>query len=290
MTDFQRQIWQANYKASEDNTVEDTWRRVANTAASVQQNKQYWANKFYQILYDFKFLPGGRITANAGVQNRKNASYFNCFVYNPQDFGIKDIDSMETIFDTLKQSAKILASQGGLGINLSWIRPNGSYIHGTGVRTPGVVKFMQLWDKTSQIITLGSNKPLDDKYKQLEKKKIRKGAMLCAIQCFSDTTEIYTSNGWMNILDVIRVVDSGEQLYCICDDQLQYKIFNTVKNEPTQLFEVQTQSGQKIITTANHQFEVRNIITNQVYLKRLCDIDIETEELKIVLFNQDAII
>lgn len=71
------------------------------------------------MLYDFKVVPGGRITANIGITQRSNASLYNCYVYNPQDFGIKDIDSIQTIFDTLKQSAKILASQGGLGVNLS---------------------------------------------------------------------------------------------------------------------------------------------------------------------------
>jgi ribonucleotide reductase alpha subunit len=49
---------------------------------------------------------------------------------------------MEVIFDTLKKSAKILASEGGLGINATYLRPNGSYIKGTGARTPGVVKFL----------------------------------------------------------------------------------------------------------------------------------------------------
>jgi ribonucleotide reductase alpha subunit len=49
---------------------------------------------------------------------------------------------MEVIFDTLKKSAKILASEGGLGINATYLRPNGAFIKGTGARTPGVVKFL----------------------------------------------------------------------------------------------------------------------------------------------------
>lgn len=71
------------------------------------------------MLYDSKVVPGGRISANIGIPQRKEASLFNCYVYNPQDFGIKDIDSIQVIFDTLKQSARILSSQGGIGINLS---------------------------------------------------------------------------------------------------------------------------------------------------------------------------
>jgi ribonucleoside-diphosphate reductase alpha chain len=68
-----------------------------------------------------------------------------------------------------------------LGVNLSFIRPNGSYIVGTGARTPGVVKFMELWDKASDVITMGSSKVINDKFTSKAKKKIRKGAMLAAM-------------------------------------------------------------------------------------------------------------
>lgn len=127
---------------------------------------------------EFKFIPGGRILANVGVKGRPKATAYNCYVYNPHDFGVKDIDSIEGIFKTLAKSAKILASEGGIGINFTFIRPNGEIISGTGVRTPGVVKFMQLWDKSSDIITRGSTKPLRKDVKDKLKKKTRKGAMM----------------------------------------------------------------------------------------------------------------
>jgi hypothetical protein len=43
---------------------------------------------------EWKFLPGGRIIANAGVKSRGKATLYNCYVYNGYDFGIRDIDSI----------------------------------------------------------------------------------------------------------------------------------------------------------------------------------------------------
>lgn len=183
MNDFQVQIWKNNYKAPQDKTIQDTFLRVAAAVAKAEPDKEtreLLATQFYKIMSQWKFIPGGRIIANAGSGNKK-ATLYNCYVYHPYDFGIRDIDSMQGIFQTLKKSAKILASQGGLGVNLSFIRPNGSYIVGTGARTPGVVKFMELWDKASDVITMGSSKVINDKFTSKAKKKIRKGAMLAAM-------------------------------------------------------------------------------------------------------------
>ncbi|HRT02744.1 MAG TPA: hypothetical protein P5513_02250 [Candidatus Diapherotrites archaeon] len=43
---------------------------------------------------EWKFIPGGRILANAGVDVHKKATLYNCYTYHPYDFGIRDIDSM----------------------------------------------------------------------------------------------------------------------------------------------------------------------------------------------------
>ncbi len=183
MNDFQVEIWKNNYKAPQDKTIQDTFLRVAAAVAKAEPDKEtreLLATQFYKIMSQWKFVPGGRIIANAGTNNKK-ATLYNCYVYHPYDFGIRDIDSMQGIFQTLKKSAKILASQGGLGVNLSFIRPNGSYIVGTGARTPGVIKFMELWDKASDVITMGSSKVIHDKFTSKAKKKIRKGAMLAAM-------------------------------------------------------------------------------------------------------------
>ena len=75
----------------------------------------------------------------------------------------------------LRNQAQTLKSEGGWGDNFSYIRPRGSFIHGIGVESPGSIKYMELFDRSSDIITSGSGK------KSLNKKakgKIRKGAMM----------------------------------------------------------------------------------------------------------------
>lgn len=78
-----RQIWDAKYRLKSDRgepvdlTIEGTWRRVARALAGVEQNPAEWEPKFYSVLGDFKFLPGGRILAGAGVSRR--VTLFNRF-------------------------------------------------------------------------------------------------------------------------------------------------------------------------------------------------------------------
>lgn len=286
MNDFQKQIWQNNYKAPEDKTVEDTFLRVAKAVASVQKDKetrQLLTKQYYRIMSQWKFIPGGRILANAGVSERNKATLYNCYVYHPYDFGIKDIDSIQGIFQTLKKSAKILASQGGLGLNLSFIRPNGSYIAGTGVRTPGVIKFMELWDKTSDVITMGSSKTINDKFSSKTKKKIRKGAMLC----FSKDTLILTNNGWQTVLTIINKLQNNEQIKCKYIDNLYYTIKNPIINKPSQIYIIQSQDGTRVECTADHKFQVFNIQTGKIYLKALYEIQPETQMLTIINENME---
>jgi polar amino acid transport system substrate-binding protein len=66
-----RQIWSDKYRFKDgdgtpvDQTVEDTWRRIARALAAVEKQPEMWEGRFYQALEDFKFLPAGRIVAVA---------------------------------------------------------------------------------------------------------------------------------------------------------------------------------------------------------------------------------
>lgn len=115
----------------------------------------------------FKTTLGGRIFSNAGT-DFKGTTLLNCFVGTKPNY---DQDSLEGIFATLLAQAKTLKSEGGWGMNFSFIRPRGAFIHGIGVETPGAVKYMEIFDKSSDIITSGSG--LKSKNKKA-KGKIRK--------------------------------------------------------------------------------------------------------------------
>lgn len=168
---FSEEVWEITYKFKNELTVDDTFRRVANAVGGVEENKEYYSEEFFNLLSNFKFVPGGRIISNAGT-NIKGTSLINCFVSN---FKGEDQDSMEGILSALHDQALILKSEGGYGTSFNVLRPRGAYVTGIANETPGVVSMMELWDKQSEVITRGSGKVSE----RLDaKKKIRKGAML----------------------------------------------------------------------------------------------------------------
>ena len=63
-----------------EKTPEEMWRRVARGVAQIEQPKlrKYWENKYFDIMKDFKFVPGGRILSGAGTGYK--VTYYNCFV------------------------------------------------------------------------------------------------------------------------------------------------------------------------------------------------------------------
>lgn len=171
---FAEEVWRSTYRDHKDITVDDTFRRVAKYAASAEKNKQLrdiWEAHFYEMLSDFKITTGGRVYANAGT-DWKGTTMINCFVGPHPD---EDFDSIEGIFKVLLDQAKTLKSEGGWGFNFNWMRPRGSFIEGIGVDSPGSVKFMELFDKSSEIVTSGSGL---DASSSKSKGKIRKGAMM----------------------------------------------------------------------------------------------------------------
>ncbi|MFB3087739.1 MAG: ribonucleotide reductase N-terminal alpha domain-containing protein [Acidiferrobacterales bacterium] len=110
-TDIARHIWDTKYRYRHDReiydrTIEDTWRRIASALASIENvNHAMWGQRFYDALEGFKFLPGGRIQAGAGT--RRRVTLFNCFV-----MGVIQ-DSMDSIFDNLKEGALAMQQGGG---------------------------------------------------------------------------------------------------------------------------------------------------------------------------------
>ena len=143
-TAISRHIWETKYRLHDDETggdhdVTGTWQRVAQALAAVETHDQArWAQRFYAILEGFRFLPGGRILAGAGVDRR--VTLFNCFVMGTIE------DSIDGIFDALKQGAITMQQGGGVGYDFSTLRPRGTEARGVGTVASGPVSFMQIWD------------------------------------------------------------------------------------------------------------------------------------------------
>lgn len=174
---FSEEVWKTTYKDYKDANVDDTFKRVAKHIASAEvtaEKKAEWGAKFYDLLSNFKGVAGGRITANAGT-DWTGTTFANCYVGPLPN---RDLDSIEGIYKVLVDQANTLKSEGGWGMDFSWIRPRGSFINGIGVESPGSVRFMELFDKSSEIVTAGSGKKSTN---EKAKGKIRKGAMMATM-------------------------------------------------------------------------------------------------------------
>lgn len=100
-----------------------------------------------KLIESKKFLFGGRILANrnnASITSKK--TYSNCYVIAPPE------DNLESIFNTAKKLARTFSYGGGCGIDLSKLSFKGAAIHNAAKSSSGVVSFMELYDKTTEII------------------------------------------------------------------------------------------------------------------------------------------
>ena len=274
ISDFSKDVFESTYQYASE-TVDDMHQRIAKHIASIEKDKKLWADKFSYILEDFKFVPGGRILSNAGIPIR-GTTFLNCFV---DGFMGSDQDSWDGISAALHRQGQILKSEGGYGFCVDVLRPRGTFISGIGSETPGAVKMLDMWDTQSEVITSGSGRR--SKHKNA-KKKIRKGAQMVTMSCFSDSTEILTNLGWINIIELIDRINFGENINAIIKTGEEYEIYDPIINEPEPMFEIETEDGETIQVTASHEFEVRNIKNNNVYLKKICDIYPDLEELCII--------
>ncbi len=144
-------IWNRKYRyqgkanVSKDDSINSTLMRVANACAVNEKDPKKWEKKFADVLCNMEFIPGGRIIANAGTA-REEVTMFNCYVMN------KIPDSIDGIFDTVKDSALTQKQGGGVGFDFSTIRPEGSHIRGCEAESSGPISFMQVLDSTCRTI------------------------------------------------------------------------------------------------------------------------------------------
>ena len=124
------------------------WKRQSKALASVEKTKalrKRWEEKFFSILEDFKFVPGGRIMHGAGREDI-TTTLNNCYVVAVRD------DSIKSIYDTIINEALTYKYGGGCGHDLSVLRPSGKAINGTGGESCGPTGFMNLFSENTNTI------------------------------------------------------------------------------------------------------------------------------------------
>ena len=143
-------MWHRKYQYN-DETFEQWLDRVSGGNEIIRQD-----------ILDKKFLFGGRILSNRGLQKQgRKVTYSNCYVVEPPE------DNIESIFDAAKKLARTFSYGGGCGIDISKLAPRGAVINNAAKETTGAVSFMDLYNLTTSLI--GQNG--------------RRGALMISIDC-----------------------------------------------------------------------------------------------------------
>ena len=159
-----REMWVEDWLGKDNKVGCDIWRK------KYQRNGETfieWLDRvsggdeiIRQDILDKKFLFGGRILSNRGIQDRK-VTYSNCYVIEPPE------DNIESIFDAAKKLARTYSYGGGCGIDVSKLAPRGASINNAAKETTGAVSFMDLYNLTTSLI--GQNG--------------RRGALMLSLSC-----------------------------------------------------------------------------------------------------------
>ena len=120
----------------EDETFDEFLERVTNGDKEVQQ-----------LIIDKKFIYGGRILANRGLRDKgKKVTYSNCYVLSPPE------DNIESIYETCGKLARTFSYGGGVGIDISKLRPKKAPVNNAARTTTGAVSFMPTFSQVAETI------------------------------------------------------------------------------------------------------------------------------------------
>ena len=205
ITDNTLDLLKKRYFRENENTWEDLCKRVSIGIANAEEkNKEKWQKIFYDMLINLEFIPSTPCLINADESN--NGQLSSCFIID-----IKD--NIESIYQAKSESAKIFQKNGGVGFNISSLRPKGTTVEISKGYSCGTVGFMEEFNLTADIVT---------------RNNVRKGAIkidlndwhpdiLEFIHCKDDTNKFTHMN--------ISVSLSDEFMNAVKNDKIWYLVF-----------------------------------------------------------------
>ena len=131
-----------------EQSPEDVFKRLSSFIATVEPTKskqKKWAQKFYKELFEGHFIPGGRVLAGAGDLYRLK-TLANCFVTKIQR------DEIDSIYKAAYECARTYSYGGGIGVDISSLRPKDAVVHNAADSSTGAVSFMELYSLTTGLI------------------------------------------------------------------------------------------------------------------------------------------
>jgi ribonucleoside-diphosphate reductase alpha chain len=133
-----------------DHNPSDLFRRVSKYIASAEKTKaeqKKWAEKFFVVMMDRDFIPNSPTLTGAG----RDLCLSACFVLPIED-------SMESIFDTVRNAALVHKEGGGTGFDFSHLRPTGSFVRKTQGVASGPVSFLKVIDSATEAVKQGGTR------------------------------------------------------------------------------------------------------------------------------------
>lgn len=128
-------IWEKKYRQNNE-SFDDWLDRVSGKDAAVKN-----------LIISKAFLFGGRILSNRGITDRKS-TLSNCYVLTVED-------SIESIYQCCSDIARTYSYGGGVGVDISKLRPRGAFVNNSAKETTGAVSFMKTFDTVTS--TIGQN-------------------------------------------------------------------------------------------------------------------------------------
>jgi ribonucleoside-diphosphate reductase alpha chain len=153
LTQAGQKVFDSRYAGKDENghineTFEEAVTRLARTAAGAEKEDQKaWEEKFSHIIGELLFIPSTPIWANMGKADRPWQPGA-CFVLAVED-------TLDSMYDTLKDTALVFKSGGGVGFNFSAIRPRGDLVSTTKGQASGVVELIRLYDASASMVKQG---------------------------------------------------------------------------------------------------------------------------------------
>lgn len=146
-----REMWVEDWLGKDNKLGCDIWRKKyqheGETFLQWLDRVSNGNEELRKDILDKKFLFGGRILSNRGLQKQgRKVTYSNCYVIEPPK------DNLESIFDAAKKLARTFSYGGGCGIDISQLAPRGAVINNAAKETTGAVSFMDLYNLTTSLI------------------------------------------------------------------------------------------------------------------------------------------
>jgi len=152
LNEIGQEIFESRYAYPGETKWADRARVIAKTMASAERDddKEKIEKQFYESIGSGDLIPGGRIIFGAG-RSRGHHNLLNCYVIIPED-------TVDSIGQTVSDMYKISCAGGGVGFNVSKIRPKGDHIGSVKTSAPGAVSVLKMINEVGEHVRAGKNR------------------------------------------------------------------------------------------------------------------------------------